>query len=151
MTQALTPPATTLYDLDFLAWTEATVGHLRSGNFDQLDLENLIEEIEALGKSEKQELRSRLNTLLEHLLKRIYVALPDEYHGWECTIREQRKQLAWLLEDSPSLKSIWEKTFESAWRSALKDLRQEYRSYQFPDTWQYSPAIDDLLNVNFWE
>ena len=70
-----------LYESDFLRWTQDTVAKLKARDFDHLDLENLIEEVETLGRSEKQELESRLETLLAHLLKRVYVDLPDCFKG----------------------------------------------------------------------
>jgi Domain of unknown function DUF29 len=141
----------TLYDQDYSLWLSQTIAHLRAGRFGDLDLDNLVEELEALGRSERQQLRNRLNTLLEHLLKRLYVNMPNEFNGWERTIREQRKQLIWLLEDSPSLKSIWDETFNTAWQFAIKDVCKDYAQYQFPDPWPFSRDIDELLNRDFWE
>ena len=79
-----------LYEKDILLWVEETVSQLKAKNFEHLDLEHLIEEVEALGISQKRELLSRLVVLLEHLLKRLYVDLPYDYNGWEKTIRTQR-------------------------------------------------------------
>ena len=83
MTQVITHKSldTSLYEADFLLWTEATVAKLKARDFDHIDLENLIEEIESLGRSEKKEVRNRLKTLLEHLIKRIYVDMPQEFNG----------------------------------------------------------------------
>jgi len=72
-----------LYDRDILLWVEDTVAKLKSGDFEHLDINNLIEEVESLGISQRNELSSRLLVLLEHLLKRLYVSLPDDYRGWE--------------------------------------------------------------------
>ena len=96
-----------LYDQDILLWVEDTVSKLKSRDFTHLDLDNLIEEVESLGISQRKELLSRLTTLLEHLLKRLYINLPDDYNGWERTIREQRRQIRILLKDAPSLKARW--------------------------------------------
>jgi hypothetical protein len=60
---------TTLYNQDFYAWTQQQVELLRAGNLQALDIENLIEEMESLGKQQRQELRDRLGILLGHLLK----------------------------------------------------------------------------------
>ena len=62
MTQAITRKS--LYETDFLLWTEETIAKLKARDFDHVDLENLIEEIESLGKSDKKEIKSRLTTLL---------------------------------------------------------------------------------------
>ncbi len=139
-----------LYESDYLLWTEEIVSNLKSRDFDNVDFENLIEEIEDLGRSKKDELKSRLNTLLEHLLKRIYINMPQEFNGWKRTIREQRNCLEWLLEDNPSLKT-WNISFDIAWCYALKDVREDYPQYQFPDTWQFGSDVESILNINFWE
>lgn len=148
MTQTIT---TTLYNVDYLLWTEETIAKLRARDFDRVDLENLIEEIEDLGRSQKRELKQRLKTLLEHLLKRLYVDMPQEFNGWERTIREQRQQIKLELMDSPSLKSIWEKSFDLAWQFALETVCDDYPQFAFPDTWQFKRHIDAILNIKFWE
>lgn len=140
-----------LYESDYLLWTQDVVSKLKTRDFDNVDLENLIEEIEDLGRSKKDELKSRLNTLLEHLLKRIYVNMPQEFNGWERTIREQQKRIEWLIEDNPSLKSIWDEYFIIAWRYALKDVRKEYKKNQFPEIWQFGNDIESILNIEIWE
>ena len=81
---------TSLYEQDILLWVEDTVNKLKNHDFKNLDIDNLIEEVESLGISQKKELISRLMVLLEHLLKRLYVDLPYDYNGWERTIRNQR-------------------------------------------------------------
>ncbi|MFM7603021.1 MAG: DUF29 domain-containing protein [Pseudanabaena sp.] len=149
MTQTVTRKS--LYESDYLLWTQDVVSKLRARDFDNVDLENLIEEIEDLGRSKKDELKSRLNTLLEHLLKRIYVDMPQEFNGWERTIREQQKRIEWLIEDNPSFKSIWHEYFSIAWRYALKDVRKEYKKTQFPEIWQFGNDIESILNIDIWE
>ena len=65
-----------LYDQDILLWVEDTIAKLKAHDFANLDLENLIEEIDTLGKSQRNAIRSLLRRLIEHLLKRCYVPLP---------------------------------------------------------------------------
>jgi len=140
-----------LYEQDLLLWTEETIRHLKAKNFDDLDLDNLIEEIETLGRSEKKELKSRLLVLFEHLLKRLYVPMPLEYNGWERTIREQRIQLELVLEVSPTLKSQWQESCDQAWRLALKKVQGDYPDTEFPSTIPFSTERSPLLNQNFWQ
>jgi hypothetical protein len=151
MTQAITRKS--LYETDFLLWTEETIAKLKARDFDHVDLENLIEEIESLGKSDKKEIKSRLTTLLAHLLKRIYVNMPQEFNGWERTIRNQRTDLELALMDSPSLKAIWNEAFDIAFRLALRNVRDEYekKGYHIPEQWQFSHEIDAMLSVKFWD
>ena len=142
-----------LYESDFLLWTEETVAKLKSKDFDHVDFENLIEEIESLGRSEKKEVRNRLKTLLEHLIKRIYINMPQEFNGWERTIREQRAEIKIELNDMPSLKRFWDELLDVAWSLALLKVNDEYakKGYQIPDEWQFSREIDSMLSVKFWE
>ncbi|MCY7333875.1 MAG: DUF29 domain-containing protein [Pseudanabaena sp. CAN_BIN31] len=146
-------PKTSLYDRDYLLWTEETIAKLKARDFEHVDIENLIEEIESLGKSEKQELENRLETLLAHLLKRIYINMPDCFNGWENTIREQRRRITLRLRKTPSLKNYWDEAMDDAWFLALGLVQDQYskKGYQFPDTWQFSRDIDSMLNVDFWE
>ncbi len=148
MTQSITLKP--LYESDFLLWTQDTVAKIKAKDFDHVDFENLIEEIEALGRSEKKELASRLETLLAHLLKRIHVDMPQEFNGWERTIREQRRRLAQALKKTPSLKTVWDELITDAWELALDTVRDDYPQYQFPNTWQFSSDIDTMLTINPW-
>jgi hypothetical protein len=143
--------ARSLYEQDILLWVEDTVAKLKSRDFEHLDIDNLIEEVESLGISQKKELLSRLVTLLEHLLKRIYVDLPNDRNGWERTIRNQRNELELLLNNAPSLKTRWNDSFAVAWAIALKTVRKEYRQVDFPDRWQYPSDLDTMLDRDFWE
>ncbi|MFZ4667456.1 MAG: DUF29 domain-containing protein [Prochlorotrichaceae cyanobacterium] len=143
--------ALSLYEQDFLLWSEDTAAKLKARDFDQLDLENLIEEVETLGRSERRELLNRLTRLLEHLLKRLYVPSERDYNGWELTIRNQRTGLRNLLRDSPSLKSVWNINLDYAWEDAVRNVSKEYRKIQFPDQWPYDRSIEFLLNEDFWE
>jgi hypothetical protein len=140
-----------LYDQDFVEWCDTIASQLKARNFEQLDLDNLIEEIEGLAKRDRRELKNRLTVLLAHLLKRLYVDSPDNFRGWELTIREQRRQIQDLLEDSPSLKSYLGEVFDVAYQNALEDVRFEYQQTDFPDTWQFEAKPDDLLSENYWE
>jgi hypothetical protein len=94
----------TLYDTDFALWVNETLSLLNTRNFDQLDLEHLMEEIEALGNSQRKAVTSFLVRLFEHLLKRCYVNLPDCYRGWEINIRNLRRELKLEFKYSPRLK-----------------------------------------------
>ncbi len=79
------------YDADFALWVEETVAKLKSQNFQQVDWKNLIQEVESLGKSQRSSMRSYLVRLLEHLLKRCYVQIPDCNRSWEIEIRNFRQ------------------------------------------------------------
>jgi len=149
MTTAIAPK-TALYDRDLNLWVEDTIAKLKAGDFQNLDIENLIEEIEGVTSSDKREIENRLKRLIEHILKRCYVSMPDCYRGWQVTIANQRQKLTRLLRQSPSLKRYFAESFDEAFDNALKIIRIKY-DVNFPDTWQFSRDIDSMLNVDFWE
>ncbi len=140
-----------LYDQDFALWIEATVKQLKSGNLSQVDLENLIEEMESLGKSQRKAVDNFLTRLLEHLLKRCYVVLPDCYRGWEIEIRNFRKELKKEFKYSPSLKRFMIEILEECYREALEAVKEDYPDSNFPDVCPFAEDIDGLLNHKFWQ
>jgi hypothetical protein len=93
----------TLYDTDFYAWSQQQAHLLQRQDFAQLDLANLIEEIEDMGKNRQRELSSRLQVLLAHLLK-WHFQPTNRSPSWRATIRIQRAELTDLLTDNPSLR-----------------------------------------------
>jgi hypothetical protein len=141
---------TSLYEQDILLWVEDTVSKLKKHDFENLDIDNLIEEVESLGISQKKELISRLMVLLEHLLKRLYVDSPYDYNGWERTIRNQRADIDLLISQVPSLKSRWDISFDDAWKRALAKVKKEYRQVSFPDCWAYAQTVETILDEDFW-
>jgi hypothetical protein len=141
----------TLYEKDILLWVEDTVSKLKKHDFENLDIKNLIEEVEALGISQKKELISRLMILLEHLLKRLYVDSPYDYNGWERTIRNQRAEIDLLISQVPSLQSRWEISFNDAWQRALLKVKKEYQKVSFPEECPFEQTIETILNEDIWE
>ncbi len=113
-----------LYDQDFYLWIETISKQLKAGNFAEIDLANLIEEIESMGKSEKRELKSRLIVLLMHLLKWQYQ--PEKRsESWRSTITEQRICIELLLEDSPSLRPLFIEIFADCYEKARLKASEE--------------------------
>ncbi|MBV8094777.1 MAG: DUF29 domain-containing protein [Acetobacteraceae bacterium] len=99
--------ADTLYEQDFVLWTKAQSKALReaaAGGNTALDWENLAEEIESLGRSERRELRSRIARIIEHLLKLEHSPAEAPRGGWKDTDRRERGEIELLLEDSSSLR-----------------------------------------------
>lgn len=140
-----------LYEQDFALWIEDVAAKLKTRDFDNLDLENLIEEIESLGKSDRRELKNRLTVLLAHILKRMYVNIPENFNGWELTILEQRRQIKSLLQDSPSLKPYLAQIFSGVYEDALEEVELEYKQTEFPDSWIFDIETDVLLSKKYWE
>ncbi|MFN9816787.1 MAG: DUF29 family protein, partial [Pseudanabaena sp.] len=79
--------------------------------------------------------------------------MPQEFNGWERTIRNQRTDLELALMDSPSLKAIWNEAFDIAFRLALRNVRDEYekKGYHIPEQRQFRLDIEAMLRVKFWD
>ena len=91
-----------LYDKDFYQWTQQTVQMIKNRQYNLVDWDNLIEEIETLGRSEKRAVKSHLVILLMHLLKWEY-QIERRSNSWKASIRNARRELIDLLQDNPSL------------------------------------------------
>ncbi|QQE67133.1 hypothetical protein GFS31_38450 [Leptolyngbya sp. BL0902] len=122
-----TSAVSTLYEVDFYEWLQHTVEAIKHRNFDQVDWDNLIEEVESMGRSEKRELKSRLLVILEHLLKLIFwdSEKPQNARGWRNTVIEQRNQVDLILEDSPSLKPWLAEIFVDSYAKARQHILQK--------------------------
>jgi hypothetical protein len=140
----------TLYEQDFALWLQATIAQLKVGDLHDLDTEHLIEELEGLAARDRAELESRLEVLLAHLLKRIYVNSAYDNHGWENTIIEQRRRLTRKLQQSPSLRPYFIEVFDDCFNYALSQVRRDYPTAQFPDRWEFSQDLEAILSENFW-
>lgn len=134
-----------LYDQDFSLWIESTVEQLRQQKLDNIDWENLIEEIESLGKSEKNALQSNLRILLMHLLKWKYQS-ERRSNSWAYTITEHNIRINQAFKDSPSLKSYFLNIFSDCYQDARKLAAKEtgLELNFFPLNSPFTP--EDVLN-----
>lgn len=121
------------YENDLAAWVCQQVGYLKSGQYDKIDMENFIEEIEGVVRSEKRSMKSHFIVLITHLLKWEY----QSYHrsrSWVASITNSRCEIQEVVEDSPSLKNHMQTAFEQAWERGRKIALQEtgIPSHQLP-------------------
>jgi hypothetical protein len=124
--------ARTLYDQDFVAWSKKQAEGLRAaahtGSNLQLDWENLAEEVESLGASERRALHSQIQRVIRHLLKLEYSPAVEPRRGWVETVNDARSDIELVLEMSPSLRSevgvIVEAELARASRGAVRDLQK---------------------------
>ena len=138
-----------LYETDFYAWTQEQAKLPRKCQWSQLDLPNLIEEIESLGKQERQELRNRLSILLGHLLKWQYQP-QQRSRSWLSTIRVQRRDTQRLIQDNPSLKPYLPEAFQEAYQNG-RDLalgETDLPLKTFPPNCLYS--LEEILDSRFY-
>jgi len=141
----------TLYDTDFYEWTSHTAELLRERRFDEVDLENLLEEIESLGKSQRKAVRSQLSRMLVHLAK---AQIQPERHGssWTSTILDARREIRHDLEDSPSLRRVAVQSLDKLYREAFNDALDETglreRAMEFPLPERYPYTLYQLLEAD---
>ncbi len=115
---------TAAYNQDFRAWLLHNAALLRERNFTAIDADNIAEELETMGRSEKRELVSRLSVLIAHLLKWRSQAVRRS-RSWRNTIATQRLDIEELLEDSPSLSHDLEEQLTRAYSKAMLLAEQE--------------------------
>lgn len=148
-----------LYDTDFYAWIQEQAKLLKYQEWNQLDLPNLIEEIESLGKQQRAELRTRLKVLIGHLLKWEYQA-GRRSRSWLMTIRVQRRDTQEFLAENPSLKPYLQEALQKIYENG-RDLAAGETNLPlkiFPKNCPYTlaeifrdgfypgePATDDLM------
>lgn len=143
---SLTP---SLYETDFYAWTQEQGELLRTGKWSQLDLANLIEEIESLGKQQRSELRNRLSLLIGHLLKWEYQS-NRRSRSWLNTIRVQRRDTLELVKENPSLKPYLQEALHKIYENG-RDLAAGETNLPiktFPSECLYS--LEDILSEHFY-
>ncbi len=138
-----------LYETDFYAWIQEQANLLRDHQWSQLDLSNLIEEIESLGRQQRAELRNRLSVLIGHLLKWEYQ--PDRRsRSWLNTIRIQRIDTLELIEENPSLKPYLQEVLQKAYIKGIVlasgDTNLPVKT--FPQDCLYT--LDDILSDRFY-
>ena len=136
--------APNLYEQDFLSWIEAQAKALMDRQVAALDWDNLVEEIESMGRSQRNELKSRLRVLLMHLIK--WHWQPEKRStSWQLTIKEQRLSLRDLLEMSPSLRPSLSVLLPRAWQDASSSAALETGLNEsiFPEICPWS--MEDVL------
>ncbi len=138
-----------LYEQDYLQWIEATLQQLRDRDYEKVDWENLLAEIEDMGKRDRRSLESNLVIVLLQLLK--WQFQPEYRTGsWSASIAEHRRRIAKLLKDSPSLIAYIDSIFAECYDYAREQAYLETGLPQeiFPIDCPYQ--IADVLDRLFW-
>lgn len=134
------------YDKDFYSWTQEQAELLKNGRFSELDIDNLIEEVESMGRSEKRELESRLTILLLHLLKWKYQEI-RRGRRWQLSIDGQRIQFEQILNENPGLKPALDEIIEKSYRLAVIQaaLKTKITLAVFPECcpWTLAQLLED--------
>lgn len=137
------------YDADFYGWAVEQAALLRQGDLSAADIDNIAEEIESLGRSEKRELVSRLAVLLTHLLKWKFQP-KGRCSSWETSIRVQRNRIVDHLDDNPSLRPHIPAAMKKAHRDAILVAAEETKLPEsiFPTSCAWS--FDQVVDPGFW-
>lgn len=143
------PKASIRHDEDFALWCAEQGAALRTGKWQSVDRIHLAEEIEGLGGSDEDQIGSRLNVLLIHLLKwRFQPSMRSS--GWRGTIGEQRYRIARVLKRSPSLRAFPGEVLDDEYRTARLLAADETGLAErvFPDACPFT--IEQVLSESFW-
>lgn len=137
------------YSTDFYSWTQEQANLLKAGRLSEIDVENLIEEVESMGRSEKRALESRLTVLLVHLLKWQHQPV-RRGNSWKYTIDDQRRKIQKLLSENPGLKPQINDIFLDAYQQAVHDASFEtgLNEATFPEKAAFS--FDKVLEAGFY-
>jgi hypothetical protein len=141
-------PNPSLYEQDYYLWLQTTAHQLRERKLAEVDLANLIEEIDSMGRNEKSALVSNLQIIQMHLLK--YKYQPEKRsNSWRFTIFEHRDSLLEAFEVSPSLKPYLKEVFAKCYSKARKKVSLEtgLPISTFPIESPFS--IEETLNTEF--
>ena len=140
---------TSLYAEDFYGWTQQQAALLKSGQLDRIDLANIIEEIETLGRSELAALRSSYRLVMLHLLELRYQAT-HKTSSWTSTIVRERNNIADLLHDNPGLDPKRNAALIRAYPAARREAADETKLVlsTFPEQCPFT--LDDVEDHDFW-
>jgi Domain of unknown function DUF29 len=151
MAKVIARPLSDLYEDDFPLWAERQAALLRTRRFEELDLENLIEEMEDLGRRERDMVESHVETILEHLLKLALSHAERPPRGWLVTVDKQRAKLARKL--TTTLKNHLEAELPAVYaglrRPVARQLEKDGVSLDaLPSTCRYS--LDQILDPDWY-
>ncbi|UYM14666.1 DUF29 domain-containing protein [Endozoicomonas euniceicola] len=152
-----------LYHTDFYRWKEQQKQHLIHKRFDQLDLKRLIEEVDDMGRSERNTLESHLVILLLHLLKYQYQTYvinpnlfePKEFRSWYDSISQARMAISRLIRKNPSLQHEQDDAVHESYPDAKSGAIREMNKYllkkyqlneqSYPDTcpWSFDQIMQE--------
>ena len=152
MVNQIQPSTQTLYDQDYYLWLRTTINKLRTNQFSSVDLDNLIEELEDMGRSQKRTVKSLLIRLFEHLLKLTYWNVERERNEghWKGEIRTFRREIKDELKDSPSLKPYILEIFDQCYQDARTEASD--RSQLSIDIFSLIPigSLEQILDENWF-
>jgi hypothetical protein len=138
------------YDTDFAAWSDHQAAALRRRAANEIDWENIAEEIESLGRSDRREIRNRLAVICEHLLKWAYQ--PEQRSSsWQGSVIEARQQIVSLIEESPLLEAYPATVLNTRHGAYLHGRAKAVAATEIGDLPETCPwSIEQLLDDEYW-
>ena len=118
--RALPRTQASLYDTDFVLWIEEQVRLLRTGQLQAIDVENVAEELDSMGRSDRRGLKSHFAVIQAHLLK-LRFQPEARSKSWLRSISNSRARIEYILEDSPSLRRELPSLVAAAYPEAVRD------------------------------
>lgn len=136
------------YEDDFAAWAFEQTELLRQKRLAEMDLPNVVEELESIGKEQRHALESSYRLVISHLLK--WQFQPDiRSRSWAKTIDGERANIERREDDNPSLaadaKRIVDRIYRYAVREAARDT--DLPRSTFPAECPYS--VEQLRNADW--
>ena|SRR5690606_41098160 len=152
MATRIRPSPERLYDEDFYVWTQEQAELLRRRQFEALDLDHLIEEVEALGRAEKNSVLNNAGVIIEHLLKLQHSPAKEPRNAWRASVREHRRRLRRDL--TPRLRQILDSELPTLYReirddtaALLRDHGEQAAADALPETCPYTL---DQITGDWW-
>ena len=118
-----------LHEQDLNLWLEQIAIAIKNRDFNSMDWDGLLEEIEDVGASQKRTLDSYLQRLIEHILKLKYWESEREYNqkGWRREVVNFRNRIKRILQKNPSLKNYFTQEYEDLYQDAIATMSQEFK------------------------
>jgi Domain of unknown function DUF29 len=138
-----------LYGQDFNLWLKEIAIAIKNRDVSNMDWDNLLEEIEDMGASQKRALRSYLNRLIEHIFKLKYWTSERDRNrnNWRIEITNFRREAKSILEDSPSLNKYLAENYLFWYEKSVKGL-QKSKAFDLPN---HEPiSLDEMLDDNYF-
>ena len=117
-----------LYDRDFDLWLKKSATAIKNKDFQNIDWDNLLTEIEDMGKSQRRALESYTRRLIQHILKLKYWKSERKYNSqhWRIEVRNFRREVKKILEDSPSLYNYLSQNYPTWYSKTIREMREYF-------------------------
>lgn len=133
------------YEKDFVMWSEQQAQFLKEKKFESLDIDNIVDEIESLGKRDKFKIECLLTRLFETKLKRKHTLKDECYRGWDIEVVHLEAEIKDLLDDSPSLCNYLHEISFECYKDALRQVNIIYEFYDFSRGLDTEEIVNNLI------